>query len=70
MFPLAQQHLHRMILVEDDDIRRAQKLLWDAFRLVVEPGGATALAALLAGHYRPSQDEHVVAVLCGANTER
>jgi threonine dehydratase len=70
MFPLAQQYLDRVVLVKDDHIVRAQALLWDAFRLVVEPGGAAALAALLAGHYRPVRDEHVAVILCGANTQR
>ena len=44
--------------------------LWDVFRLVVEPGGAAAFAALLAGQYNPSSDEHVVVVLCGGNAQR
>jgi threonine dehydratase len=70
MFPIAQQHVERVVLVEDEDIVRAQSLLWDVFRLLVEPGGAAAFAALLSGRYQPAGDEHVVVVLCGANTER
>ncbi len=57
-------------LVEDEDIVRAQEVLWDVFRLVVEPGGAAAFAAILSEQYTPARDEHVVVVLCGANTER
>ena len=70
MFPIAQRHVDRVLLVEDDEIVRAQDALWNAFRLVVEPGGAAAFAALLSGRYTPAPDEHVVVVLCGANTER
>ena len=70
MFPIAQQHVDRMVLVEDDEIVRAQEMLWHQFRLAVEPGGAAAFAALLAGHYQPSRDEDVVVVLCGGNVER
>ena len=70
MFPIAQQHVERVVLVEDDDIVRAQDVLWDVFRLVVEPGGAAAFAALLSGRYTPSSDEHVVVVLCGGNAQR
>jgi len=70
MFPIAQQHVERVVLVEDDDILRAQDVLWDSFRMVVEPGGAAAFAALLAGRYRPARDEHVVVVLCGGNAQR
>jgi threonine dehydratase len=69
-FPLAQQRVDRVLLVEDEEIVRAQEVLWDVFRLVVEPGGAAAFAALLSKRYQPSRDEHVAVVLCGANTER
>ena len=50
-------------------IRQAQALLWDRLRVVAEPGGATALAALLSGRYRPAPDERVGVLLCGANTD-
>src|SRR6185295_18125322 len=65
MFPIARQSIDRVLLVEDDEIVRAQQVLWDAFRIVAEPGGAAALAALLAGRYTPTRDEHVVVILCG-----
>ncbi len=70
MFPIAQRHVDRVLLVEDEDIVRAQDMLWDVYRLRVEPGGAAAFAGLLSGRYIPAPDEHVVVVLCGANTER
>jgi threonine dehydratase len=68
MFPIAQHHVDRVLLVDDEQILRAQDVLWDAFRLAVEPGGAAAFASLLSGQYTPTSDEHVVVVLCGANT--
>jgi threonine dehydratase len=67
MFPIAQRHVARVVLVEDEDIVLAQQRLWDAFRLAVEPGGAAALAAILAGRVTPSAGEHVVVILCGGN---
>ena len=69
-FPIAQQYVDRVLLVEDDEIVRAQQTLWDVFRLVLEPGGAAAFASVLSGAFAPARDEHVVVVLCGANTER
>jgi threonine dehydratase len=69
-FPIVQQYVERVVLVEDEDIVRAQETLWETFRLLVEPGGAAAFAALLSRQLRPARDEHVVVVLCGANTER
>ncbi len=70
MFPIAQQHIDRVILVEDDDILRAQAMLWEVFRIAVEPGGAAAVAALISRRYEPARGEHVAVVLCGANTQR
>ena len=70
MFPIAQRHVDHVLLVEDEEIVRAQEVLWDVFRLVVEPGGAAAFAALLSGRYKPSIDDHVVVVLCGGNAQR
>jgi threonine dehydratase len=68
MFPFAQQFVHRAILVPDDAIRQAQERLWHGLRIVAEPGGATAFAALLAGAYRPEPGERVGVLVCGSNT--
>jgi threonine dehydratase len=68
MFPIAQKFVERSVLVSDDDIRAAQRALWDATRIVCEPGGAASFAALLSGKYAPAADERVGVLLCGANT--
>ena len=41
------------VLVDDDAIREAQRAIWDGLRLVAEPGGAAALAAVRTGAYVP-----------------
>lgn len=69
MFPIAQKFVDRSLLVSDDQIIAAQQLLWQKLRIVTEPGGAAALAALLSGAYRPASGERVGVVLCGANTD-
>ena len=69
MFPIAEKHVSpEVILVSDDEIRRAQAAMWDQMRLVAEPGGAAALAALHCGKYRPSTNERVAVLVCGGNT--
>jgi threonine dehydratase len=68
MFPIAQRFVDRVVLVADEAIREAQRVLWAALRIAAEPGGAAALAALTSGGYRPEPDERVGVVLCGANT--
>jgi threonine dehydratase len=67
-FGIAQRAVKRVLLVTDDEIRRAQQMLWSTVRVVVEPGGAAAFAALLAGKYAPAGGETVAIVLSGANT--
>jgi len=68
MFPIAQHNLERVVLVSDDDIRRAQEALWSTLRVVIEPGGAAPFAALLSGRYRPNAGARVGVVLSGGNT--
>ncbi|MFB6458392.1 threonine/serine dehydratase [Bradyrhizobium tunisiense] len=68
MFPIARVHVHRVVLVSDEEIRQAQEALWTSVRLVAEPGGAAAFAAVLSGRYRPSPGERVAVLVCGANT--
>lgn len=55
------------VLVTDAAILSAQRLLWEELRLLVEPAGATALAALLSGAYVLAPGERVAVLLCGAN---
>jgi threonine dehydratase len=68
MFPLAQAFIDRVALVPDEGIAAAQKALWETVRVLAEPGGATALGALLSGRYRPEPGERVGVVVCGGNT--
>jgi threonine dehydratase len=69
MFPIAQCFVSAAVLVPDQAILAAQRLLWDRFRLVAEPGGATAAAALLSGRFQPPPGSRVGIVICGANTD-
>ncbi len=68
VFPIAQRFVSDVVLVSDDDILTAQRVLWNALRVVAEPGGATAFAALLSGRYRCAQGERIGVVVSGGNT--
>jgi threonine dehydratase len=68
VFPLTQRYVERVILVSDEDIQEAQKALWSLLRIVAEPGGATAFAALLSGRYRPRSTERLGILISGGNT--
>jgi len=68
MFPIARAHVATVLLVSDTAIRRAQDALWSAVRIVAEPGGAAAFAALLSGAYAPAAGERVGVVVSGGNS--
>ena len=40
----------------------------ESLRIVAEPSGATGLAALMSGAYKPAPGERVATLICGANT--
>jgi threonine dehydratase len=69
VFPLAKYFVERVVLVEDDSIREAQRELWRVMRIVSEPGGAAVMAAVLSGAYQPRPGERIAVLLCGANTD-
>ena len=68
VFPIAQSHVERVVLVPDDAISRAQQALWETLRVVAEPGGAAAFAALLSHRYHPRPGERIGVLLSGGNT--
>ncbi len=68
MFPIAQRYIDHVVLVSDQAIVQAQSLLWKTLRVVAEPGGAAAFAALASGRYQPAAGERVGVLVCGGNT--
>src|SRR5262245_11823856 len=67
-FAAARRWVDRVVVVDDDALRDAQRRLWSAVRIAVEPAGAAALAALTT---LPADDpdERVAVVLSGANVD-
>lgn len=65
-FEIASRYVDGMIRVEDDQLLRAMRLLFEWEHVLAEPSGAAAIAALLY-HYRPVPNERVVALVSGAN---
>ncbi len=68
-FEIAQKLVREAILVTDEAVRAAQRALWDELRIIAEPSGATSLAALMSGVYKPAAGERLGILICGANTE-
>jgi threonine dehydratase len=69
MFEVARKVVRDSVLVTDDAIREAQRRLWSACRVVAEPGGATALAALTSGAWVPPDGARVGVLVCGGNCD-
>jgi threonine dehydratase len=68
VFPLISRFISNTVLVSDEAILDAQRRLWTSLRVVAEPGGAAALAALTSGQYTPGPEERVGVLICGGNT--
>jgi threonine dehydratase len=68
MLPYAQRYVERVVLVDDDAIRAAQRALLDALTVVAEPGGAAAYAALHSRAYVPQPGERIGVIVCGGNS--
>jgi threonine dehydratase len=66
---LASRTVKEIVLVTDDEMLSAVDLLWDELRLLVEPAGAAALAALVSGKIDTKGARSIVVLVCGANLD-
>ena len=66
-YDLALETGTKCLTVTDESIKAAQVALWQESRQLVEPAGATALAALMSGAYKPAPKERVAVLICGGN---
>jgi threonine dehydratase len=65
---LCAEHLREIVLVSDEEMRAAMRWLWDELRVLVEPAGAAAIAALCSGR-AATRSERPAVIVCGANPE-
>jgi threonine dehydratase len=68
-FALNRKFVDDVVLVTDDQIRHAMRVLFRSAKLVVEPAGATALAALMYPLREILDGKRVGVVVCGGNTD-
>ncbi len=64
-FPVVQERVDEIVTVSDDELLEAMRFAFDRLKLVLEPSGAAALAALLAG--KVDSSGRVGAILSGGN---
>jgi threonine dehydratase len=65
---LASQFVDEVVLVSDDELKGAMKTLWSELRVLVEPAGAAAVAAVAGAHVEV-RDRRVAVLVCGANLD-
>ncbi len=68
-FGLAQVHVDRVVLVDDDALRRMMGFLFQSMKIAVEPACAASSAALLGPLRKELQGKRVVLVMCGSNID-
>jgi threonine dehydratase len=67
--PIIDALVDDMVLVEDDEILKAMRLIIERCKLVVEPAGAAATAALMAGLIPASKGTRTVSLISGGNID-
>jgi threo-3-hydroxy-L-aspartate ammonia-lyase len=67
-FSINRRLVDDIVLVTDDQIREAMRLAFERLKIVVEPSGATPLAALLAGRIAPVPSR-IGVIISGGNID-
>ena len=68
IFPIIQQHVERIIRVEEHEIVDAMRLIWERMKIIVEPSSAVTLAAILK-EKEAFEDKKVGVILSGGNVD-
>lgn len=67
-FPVIQRHVEQMFLVTEDEIRATMRFLLERMKILVEPSGAVAAAAVLFGKL-PADVRSAGVVISGGNVD-
>jgi threonine dehydratase len=68
-FALARAHRCTVLTVTDDELRQAMRFAFERMKLVIEPSGAAALAALLQGYVPDVAGKRIGAIVSGGNID-
>jgi threonine dehydratase len=67
-FEINRRRLASGLAVSEQDVKRAMRFGFETLKLVIEPGGSVALAAVLAGKVE-TKGRTIVAVISGGNVD-
>jgi threonine dehydratase len=65
---LASRYVDEVVLVSDAEMKAAMRTLWSELRVLVEPAGAAAVAAVATGKV-PTREKRIAILVCGANLD-
>lgn len=65
-FEIVRKYVDEVVVVSDEEIKKAMILLLERVKLLVEPAGAASLAAIISGKTK-FKDKEIVAILSGGN---
>ena len=68
-FPLVLRLVDEMVTVSDESILRSMRLIWERMKIVVEPTGALAAAALLEGAVKAEPGSRIGVIVSGGNVD-
>lgn len=68
-FDLVRDHVEEVVLVSDEEMKKAAEWLWFEMGVAAELSGAAAIAALMQGRVPVSKDEKICALVCGAGLD-
>jgi threonine dehydratase len=69
IFEIVRDKVDEIVLVDDDEMRRAAQWLWFEMGLAADLSGAAAIAALRERRYVPRPGERLCAIICGAGPD-
>ncbi len=67
-FPIIKKHVEKIIRVEEEDIIKAMKLVWERMKIIIEPSSAVAFAALLKNK-RDYKNKKIGVIISGGNVD-
>lgn len=67
-FPIIQKHVERIILVEEEEIVQAMRLIWERMKIIIEPSCAVPFAALLKERVH-FENKKIGIILSGGNVD-
>jgi len=69
VYDMVSRHVDEIVLIEDDDMRRAAEVLWLQCGIAADLSGAASLAAVLSGAVTPARGSRIAGLVCGAGID-